>query len=69
MLAELLKKIKWNGAEYIESECAETTCNVKISLNYTVFGGVPGLKSYDGTQSIEESWVLVDDNWYLVPDD
>jgi len=65
----LLKKVKWNDAKYIESECVETTCKVKISLNYTVFGGVPGLKSFDGTQTIEESWVLVDGNWYLVPDD
>jgi len=65
----LLKKVIWNDAEYIESECAKTTCKVKISLKYTVFGGVPGLKSFDGTQTVEESWLLVDGNWYLVPDD
>ena len=67
--ALLLKKVKWNDAEYIESECAETTCKVKISLYYTVFGAVPGLKSFDGRETIEESWVLVDGDWYLVPDD
>lgn len=67
--ALLLKKVRWNDAKYIESNCEETTCKVKISLNYTVFGAVPGLKSFDGTQTIEESWVLVDSNWYLVPDD
>ena|SRR5210317_1301314 len=67
--ALLLKKVRWNDAEYIESNCEETTCKVKISLKYTVFGAVPGLKSFDGTQTVEESWVLVDSNWYLVPDD
>ena len=67
--ALLLKKIKWNDAKFIESECEETTCKVKISLNYTAFGAVPGLKSFNGIQSIEESWVLVDRNWYMVPDD
>ena len=67
--AILLKKVKWNDAEYIESECAETTCKVKISIKYTVFGAVPGLKSFDGVQTIEESWVLVDGDWFLVPDD
>ena len=64
----LLSKVKWNEAQYIESDCADTTCKVKISLKYTVYGGVPGVKSFNGTQAIDESWVLVDGNWYLVPD-
>jgi hypothetical protein len=67
--ALLLKKIKWNDAKVIESECEETTCKIKISLNYTAFGAVPGLKSFDGVQTIEESWVLVNGNWFLVPED
>lgn len=63
----LLSKVKWNEAQYIESDCTETTCKVKISLKYTVYGGVPGIKSFNGRQMIDESWVLVDSNWYLVP--
>jgi len=65
--ALLLKRVRWNDAQYIESDCIETTCKVKISLSYTVFGAVPGLKSFDGTQRIEESWLLVAGKWYLVP--
>lgn len=64
----LLSKVRWNDARYIESDCTETACNVKISLKYTVFGAVPGIKSFNGKQTIDESWVLVDGNWYLVPD-
>jgi hypothetical protein len=63
----LLKKVTWNEAQYIESDCIETTCKVKISIKYTIFGAVPGLKSFDSTQTIDESWVLADGNWYLVP--
>ena len=63
----LLKKVAWTDANYVESDCAETSCKVKISLNYTVYGAVPGIQSFDGTQTITESWVLVDGNWYLVP--
>lgn len=63
----LLSRVKWNEARYIESDCTETTCKVKISLKYTVYGGVPGIKSFNGTQTIDESWVLVDGVWYLVP--
>jgi len=62
-----LNKVSWTGAEFVESNCTETTCKVKISLNYTVVGAVPGLKSFSSKQAVEESWVLVDGNWYMVP--
>ena len=63
----LLQRIKWTSAKYNESECAETSCKVKISLDYTVYGALPGVKSFDGTQEIEESWVKVEGKWYFVP--
>lgn len=64
----LRMRVKWTGAKYIESDCAEITCKVKISLKYTVFNAIPGVKSFDGTQTIEESWLLVNGKWYLVPE-
>ncbi len=64
----LLKQVKWTGARYMESECTETICKVKISVDYTVYGALPGVNSFDSTQTIHESWVLVDGNWYLVPE-
>jgi len=63
----LLKKLKWNNASFVESDCAETSCKVKISLDYTMYGGVPGVQSFEGTQAVTESWVLIDRVWYLVP--
>lgn len=63
----LLIQVKWTSADYIESICEETTCNVKILLNFTIYGAVPGVASMESKQVIEESWVLVDDAWYLVP--
>jgi len=64
----LLKRLKWNDAKFIESDCTETICKVTISLKYTVFGAVPGVRSFDGTQTIEETWLQTDGNWYLVPE-
>ena len=63
----LLSKVKWTGAKYIESDCEETVCNVKISLDFTIYGALPGVKSFESKQTIEESWVLVNGFWYLVP--
>ena len=62
-------KVNWTDANYVGSDCTETTCKIKISLDYTVIGAVPGLKSFSSKQEIEESWVWVNGNWYLVPKD
>jgi len=64
----LLSKVKWNEAEYIESDCTETTCKVKISLKYTVYAAVPGVRTFDSEQVVQESWLLSDGEWYLVPE-
>ena len=66
--AILLNKVKWTGARYIESDCTETTCKVKISLDYALYGVLPGVNSFEGTQTVEESWVLTEGIWYFVPD-
>jgi hypothetical protein len=64
----LRRRVRWTNARYIESNCDETACKVQISLNYTLYGALPGVKSFEGTQTIEESWVLVNGTWYLVPE-
>ena len=64
----LLKRVQWTNARFIESNCTETTCKAKINLDYVLYGALPGVKSFAGTQAIHESWVLTDGNWYLVPE-
>jgi len=64
----LLQQIKYTSAKYVKSECEEATCNVTVLVGFTVYGAVPGVKSFDGSRNIEESWILVDGNWYMVPE-
>jgi len=64
----LLQQIKYTSAKYRTSECEETTCTVTVLVGFTVYGAVPGVKSFDGTRNIDESWVMVDGNWYMVPE-
>ncbi len=63
----LTQQLEWTSAKYIESNCEKTTCSVRFLVGFTVYGAVPGVKSYDGTNNIDESWVKVDGNWYFVP--
>jgi hypothetical protein len=64
----LTRQVGWNSADYIESECVEDSCKVKISIDYSVRGALPGVKEFKGVQKIEESWVRVKGVWYLVPE-
>jgi len=63
----LLQQVKYSSAKYINNECEDTTCNVTVLVGFTVYGAVPGVKSFDGSRNIDESWVLVDGDWFMVP--
>lgn len=64
----LTRQVGWDSADYIESECVEDSCKVKISIGYSVRGALPGVKEFKGVQKVEESWVSVNGVWYLVPE-
>ena len=63
----LVKRVAWTSAEYIDSECEGTSCKVKFDVGFTISGVLPGVKSHKGTQRIEQNWVLIDGQWYLIP--
>ena len=63
----LLQKVRWNGARYLEHECQEDVCNVRISLDFLLIQAVPGVNRYEGTQTIEEDWIRADGTWWYVP--
>jgi hypothetical protein len=63
----LLKRVRWTSAKVRSSECTESTCDVSVLLGYRITGVLPGVKTFDGTQDIVETWILADRMWYLVP--
>lgn len=64
----MLQKVRWTGAEYIDSDCSEVSCKVRISLDFSLVGALPGVRRFNGTQEIEESWVKTNGQWWYVPD-
>ena len=63
----LLQKVRWTSAEYIGESCEETICKVTVSLGYMLHGALPGVRSFEDTQAVEEVWMLVDGTWYFIP--
>lgn len=65
----LLKRVAWKSAEYVGSECQEDACKVSILLGYAVYGALPGVKSFEDEDTIEESWIFTGGQWYFVPNE
>lgn len=64
----LLQKVRWTGAEYIDSDCLEESCKVRISLDFSLIGALPGVRRFNGTQEIEETWIKSGGKWWYVPE-
>jgi hypothetical protein len=60
-------RLKYTGARALESDCSENSCKVRISVDYSVFGAVPGVKRYDMTSNVTEDWIFTDGDWYHLP--
>ncbi|MGI9289781.1 MAG: hypothetical protein ACR2QG_00730 [Gammaproteobacteria bacterium] len=64
----LLQKVRWTGAEFVSSDCLESTCKVQISLDFSLIGVLPGVRRFDGNQSVEENWIKSEGRWWFVPE-
>lgn len=64
----MLQKVRWTGAEYIDSDCSEETCKVRIFLDFSLIGVLPGVRRFDGSQEIEETWVKSGGQWWYLPE-
>jgi hypothetical protein len=64
----LLQPVQWTEAEVRETSCSESTCKVKISIKFTVYGAVPGRQKFDSRGFVDENWIRIDNEWFLAPE-
>ena len=67
--AMLGKKVQWVAARVSASECSESSCKVLVSLDFEIYGALPGVPKFEGSQEVSENWVNTDGQWWLVPRD
>jgi hypothetical protein len=63
----LTQRTQWTGATVGKSDCSEDTCKVRIVIEYTVVGAVPGVTRFDSKGASQEDWIKVSGEWYMVP--
>lgn len=65
--AFLTRRAVWEGGEVTGSECSGDTCKVSITIDYAVYGALPGVSRMALKEDIHETWLLSAGEWYLVP--
>lgn len=65
----LSRRMQWTNATVGESDCSEDACKLRISIDYEIFGAVPGVSRFKSKAAASEDWVRLDGTWYLVPSD
>jgi hypothetical protein len=62
-----VRPVRWTGGRIVQSDCSEDVCKVSISLDYAVYGAVPGVSTFQSKSKVEENWIRDDGQWFLVP--
>ncbi|GAB4181787.1 MAG: hypothetical protein Tsb002_02190 [Wenzhouxiangellaceae bacterium] len=60
-------RVIWSEAQYVDEECTDVRCIVRLDLTYSFLNPVPGVDSVVNTRLIKETWVLLDGVWYFSP--
>lgn len=62
------RQINWTAARVGNVLCdTPERCIAKVSVDYTLIGGMPGAKDVSATQVIDENWLHLGGQWYLLP--
>jgi hypothetical protein len=51
----------------MEHNCLENSCTVLFNVGFTVNRPVPGMKKFDGSNTVEEKWVKTEGQWWYLP--
>ena len=66
-VAERMRRVKRDSAEYVEHTCEETRCLVKFRVGFTVYQPVPGFPKYSSKSMVEDTWIKTNGEWWYLP--
>jgi hypothetical protein len=67
MFNQRSRRVKWESAEYLGHSCTESACEVRFKTGFRIDKAVPGMDVYHGFDTIEETWVKTNGEWWFVP--
>jgi hypothetical protein len=64
-----LRRVRWTSAEYQTHECEGNTCKVSFKVGYTVNSPVPGIKTWNSYDYIDDQWIKTGGEWWFLPEE
>jgi hypothetical protein len=62
------RKIDWTAAHVTGVECeSESRCTVRVRMEYSVIGGIPGVRDMSSVRTSAETWLKLGKDWYFLP--
>jgi len=58
------RQITWAAADVLGAECIEDRCNVEVMVTYRADGAPGVLSGLEGSRAIEETWILIENEWW-----
>lgn len=62
-----MRRVQFTAAEYGGHQCEESRCKVTFETGFKVDKPVPGMDVFEGSQTVEETWIKTDGQWWFVP--
>ena len=61
------RKVQWTSATYRSHTCDGDRCKVLFDVGFRVPRPVPGLNVYDGKDTVEDTWIRSNGQWWYLP--
>lgn len=67
MFKQRTRRVRWVSAEYVDHSCTKEACEIIYKAGFKVSKALPGMDTYQGTDTVEETWVKTQGEWWFVP--
>jgi hypothetical protein len=64
-----MRKVGYEGAEYLDHSCEGDVCTVRMSLRYILHAPLRGVQQWKSRAVVDETWLRIDGEWWFKPDD
>lgn len=61
------RPVQWKEAKFRSKECDAERCKVQVDVTYSLLMPGTGNKAGGGTRTQNETWLLVDGEWFFLP--
>jgi hypothetical protein len=63
-----LRKVQVREVKYLDKNCDDSACTVKLQVQYHIASPVPGLDTWESNTTLEEKWIKTQGQWWYFPD-